>query len=272
MIALLGILACLGRSADSAARRQDTAGQAQIEEAPREESVDQGLFVEEPPTEAAPPIVEWPVIWDAERARLMALYLERHHGGPFTGDPDIDTRMTPKMVVLHWTGSNTARSAWNTFRAVRQKGQRDRSEPNAVNLVSHFVVDRDGTIYRLLPETRMGRHTIGHNHHAIGVENVGDRRRWPLTRAQLASNIALVRWLYARFPLTHVIGHYEYRHFEGTPLFRELIPSFRTGRADPGKPFMAAVRAGLADLPLQGAPPPPPRLKRARRGLSGSGQ
>ncbi len=218
------------------------------------------------PPAFAPPILDWPVEQTPERWRLMALYLQRHHGGPFTGDPEVDTRMSPRAVVLHWTGSPRAKSAFFTFQRVRQRGQRDRSEPNAVNLSSHFVVERDGTIFRLLPETRMGRHTIGLNHLAIGVENVGDGRNWPLTPAQVEANIALVRWLHSRHPITHLLAHGEYRRMEGHPYFRERVDSFRTGRVDPGVPFMAAVRAGLADLPLQGPPPGPAPRRRLLRG------
>jgi len=54
-----------------------------------------------------------------------------------------------------------------------------------LNVSAHFLVDRDGTIYQLMPETRMARHAIGVNHLAIGVENVGDERKWPLTEAQM---------------------------------------------------------------------------------------
>ncbi len=201
-----------------------------------------------------PPMVEWPVVWNDERARLASLYIEKHKGWERTGDPDRDTRMDPRMVVVHWTAGPSAKSAWNTFRAPRQRGQRIKAEWNAVNLTSHFIVDRDGTIFRLLPETRIGRHTIGLNHVAIGIENVGNGRSLPLTDAQLDANAALVRWLSHEYGITHVIGHHEYRHMESHPYFVETLPWFRTGRADPGKPFMAKLREELADLRILGPP------------------
>ncbi len=209
-----------------------------------------------------PPIIERPVIWDAERERLAMLYFERHKGWPPGQDPKVALRMEPRVIVQHWTAGPTARSAYNTFRAPAQVRRRDRSESNALNLCSHFVVDRDGTIYRLMPEDRMGRHTIGLNHLAIGVENVGDGKRWPLTPAQVEANAALVRWLAAAYPLTHLIAHAEYRWLEGHPYFVETDPRFRTGRVDPGPAFMAALRAAVADLGLQAPTRParPPRL------------
>ena len=38
---------------------------------------------------------------------------------------------------------------------------------------AHFVIDRDGTIYQLVPLTTMCRHTVGLNYTAIGIEHVG---------------------------------------------------------------------------------------------------
>ena len=203
-----------------------------------------------------PSMEEWPITWTPERMRLAAAYFQAHKGWEVGPDADVDalTTMDPKMVVVHWTAGASARSAFHTFRQERQTGQRIRRDWNAVNLAAHFVVDRDGTIIRLMPETRMGRHTIGLNHLAIGIENVGDGDRLPLTAAQVDANARLVRWLSWRYDLTHLIGHYEYQHFEGHPYFQENFDWFRTGRVDPGTTFMAQLRTRLADLDLAGAP------------------
>lgn len=231
----------------------------------------QALSYEVPPTSPDPPhalaeelqeaillpsMEEWPITWTAERMRLATAYFQAHKGWEVGPDADFDalTTMDPKMVVVHWTAGASARSAFHTFRKERQTGQRIRRDWNAVNLAAHFVVDRDGTIIRLMPETRMGRHTIGLNHLAIGIENVGDGDRLPLTDAQVDANARLVRWLSWRYGLTHLIGHYEYQTFEGHPYFKENFDWFRTGRVDPGKPFMAQLRTQLADLQLAGAP------------------
>jgi N-acetylmuramoyl-L-alanine amidase len=203
-----------------------------------------------------PAIVDWPITWNAERTQLAALYFQVHKGWDITPSTDLDalTTMDPQVVVVHWTAGPSAKGAFNTFRRVRQRGQRIRRAWNAVNLAAHFIVDRDGTIFQLMPETRMGRHTIGLNHLAIGIENVGDGQDYPLTEAQVHANADLVRWLHWRHELTHVIGHYEYRDFEGHPYFVETLDWFRTGRVDPGEDFMADLRSELDGLGLEGAP------------------
>jgi len=210
-----------------------------------------------PPGEPSGPelhIVDWPIPFGEERMRLTVDYLRHHIGGEdLTGDLETDTTMVPRVIVLHWTAGPTAISAWWAFAPERSR-RRHLDPEQAVNLSSQFIVDRDGTVYRLMPETRIARHTIGLNQVAIGVENVGGIRRYPLTDAQVAADAALIRDLVKRYPITHLIGHYEYRRMEGHPYFRERDPDFRTQKIDPGEDFMAKVRAAVADLGLQGPP------------------
>lgn len=227
-----------------------------------ERDVDTSFAIDtsEPAVSAVSPlrIVDWPITFDDERKRLTVDYL-RFHGGPdgLTGDVETDITMVPRVIVLHWTAGPTAWSAWWAFDPVKSS-RRGIDPERAVNLSAQILVDRDGTIYRLMPEDRVARHTIGLNHIAIGIENVGGLARYPLTEAQVAANVALVRDLAARFPITHLIGHYEYRLMEGHPYFRELDPTFRTVKSDPGPEFMARVREGVADLGLLGPPAPAP--------------
>jgi N-acetyl-anhydromuramyl-L-alanine amidase AmpD len=100
----------------------------------------------------------------------------------------------------------------------------------------------------------MARHCIGLNHVAIGVENVGDGDRAPLTDAQVAADAALIRDLAARFPITHVIGHSESNAMRGHPYFVERVRGYRNSKPDPGDAFLRDVRARIADLGLAGPP------------------
>jgi N-acetylmuramoyl-L-alanine amidase len=103
----------------------------------------------------------------------------------------------------------------------------------------------------------MARHTIGLNHVAIGIENVGNGTDLPLTDAQLASNVAIVRYLSAKYDLEYLIGHYEYTLFEGHTLWKERNKTYRTEKTDPGEDFMQRLRSRVADLKLQGPPARP---------------
>ncbi|MFH1468114.1 MAG: peptidoglycan recognition family protein [Pseudomonadota bacterium] len=190
-----------------------------------------------------------------ERCRLTMEYLAQHHPGMAAGTVPASCTLDPRMIVLHWTGGDSLDSAWNTFAPLRLAGRPDLQAAGAVNVSAHFLVDRDGSIQQLVPENRVARHVIGLNHVAIGVENVGGTAPAPLTDAQVEADIALVRCLAARHPITHLIGHHEYRQMERHPYFQEADPTYRTAKADPGPEFMARVRAGVGDLGLRGAEP-----------------
>lgn len=185
--------------------------------------------------------------FDAERVALTLAYRAEHQGPEHAQDVHI----TPRAIVLHWTGGPTAESAWQTFAPARLAGRPELQSGGALNVSAHYLIDRDGAITRLLPDDVMARHAIGLNHAAIGVENVGDGARWPLTEAQVAANVALVRALVAVHPgITHLLGHQEVAALRGQPLFLELDTRYTNQKPDPGPAFMAAVRAGVAELEL----------------------
>jgi hypothetical protein len=197
-------------------------------------------------------IIDKPIIFDNERETLTLEYLSDRYGID-TGSSDI----IPKMVVLHWTAIPTLEDTFKAFEKPSLSNQRpDIKTASALNVSSQFAVDRDGTIYRLMPETTMARHVIGLNHCAIGIENVGGTKDTPLTKAQLDSNIKLVRYLASKYPIEYVIGHYEYTHFEGHELWMEIDAGYRTRKTDPGKDFLERVKTATSDLNFKPTPPP----------------
>ncbi|HUR37026.1 MAG TPA: peptidoglycan recognition family protein [Terriglobales bacterium] len=200
------------------------------------------------------PIIDRPIVFDQERKDLTLAYRRQHQDPKAT-----DIIIAPKMIILHHTAINTFDATWKYFNNVRAEAARTQlASAGDVNVSAHFVVDRDGTIYRLMPETWMARHSIGLNHVAIGIENVGDGDKFPLTDAQVEANIALVRYLKGKYPaIEYLIGHHEYRKMEkmeGTPLFLELDPKYRNQKPDPGPAFMEKVRERVKDLELKGPP------------------
>ena len=56
---------------------------------------------------------------------------------------------------------------------VRARPARTRSCASCPGTCAHYVIDRDGTIYQLVPRSIMCRHTVGLNYTAIGIEHVG---------------------------------------------------------------------------------------------------
>jgi N-acetyl-anhydromuramyl-L-alanine amidase AmpD len=193
-------------------------------------------------------VIDVPMAWSDERAKLTLEYRRRHSDPAAT-----DLEIQPRVIVLHYTDGGSAKATRAYFDQVHIEAARAQlAKAGAVNVSAHFVVDRDGTIYRLQPETRFARHCIGLDHISIGIENVGDEARWPLTDAQVAADVALVRDLAHRFPITHLLGHFEVMKFRDHPYYVERDASYRNDKPDPGARFMALVRAQLADLHLAG--------------------
>lgn len=194
-------------------------------------------------------IIEKPIIFDATRTRLSLDYLKRRHS-LIQKEPTIN----PTMIVLHWTASKSLMGTYNAFnKSILPSGRKNLTGASSLNVSSHFLVDRNGTIYQLLPDTIFARHVIGLNYCAIGIENVGSND-YPLTKAQLLANEKLVRYLAKKYKIQYLIGHYEHTLFKNTSMWRETNPYYQSGKIDPGKTFMRNIREELQDLNLKGAP------------------
>jgi N-acetylmuramoyl-L-alanine amidase len=151
---------------------------------------------------AKPAIVWKPIPFGAQRRAEMVQYAARHYG-LHTWRLD-----HPKVIVEHYTASNSFSSAWNTF----ANDANDSELHELPGTCAHFVIDRDGTIYQLVPLNTMCRHTVGLNWTAIGIEHVGTSDASILQNPkQIAASLKLTLWLMHRFDISlpNVIGHNE---------------------------------------------------------------
>ncbi|WP_149303063.1 N-acetylmuramoyl-L-alanine amidase [Pareuzebyella sediminis] len=197
-----------------------------------------------------PTIIDTPIKFNEQRRELTLQYMRERYGLE-KEEPTI----VPKMIVLHWTVIPTLKQSFEAFDPPTLPDWRpDIKGVSGLNVSSQFLVDRDGTIYRLLPETTMARHVIGLNHCAIGIENVGGTEELPLTTAQVHSNIQLVNYLATKYDIDYLIGHYEYTHFEGHPLWLEKDEDYRTQKTDPGEDFMQKVREATKTFNFEPVP------------------
>lgn len=195
-------------------------------------------------------VVQWPIIYNDKREQLSLEYLDKRYGIKAE-----KAQITPQMVVVHWTAISTLKASFNAFNSPMLPSARSKiSSASQLNVSAHYLIDRDGTIYQLLPNTTFARHVIGLNHSAIGIENVGNGSTLPLTTEQLKANIALIKQLSEEFPIDYVIGHYEYKNFANHPLWKEVNPNYLTEKTDPGETFINQIRASLTDLNLKKVP------------------
>lgn len=181
-----------------------------------------------------------PIQFNQERIALTQKYQLTHYG--------IDSNsieIEPKIIVLHWTCIPTFKATFRVFNspAFPKDSPRRKELPDDLNVSSHFVVDRDGTIYQLMPDNWMARHVIGLNHNAIGIENIGGvDEKDDLTEAQTKANAFLVCYLKKKYPsIQKVIGHNQYLKFKKTPLWLEKDPTYEKDKTDPGPYFLNKV-------------------------------
>ncbi len=123
--------------------------------------------------------------------------------------PNHDERGVPvDMLILHYTGMRSAQEAIDRLR-----------DPEAA-VSSHYVVDEDGTVFRLVPEDRRAWHAgisfwRGHtalNARSVGIEIVNPGHEWgyrDFPVLQLAAVCDLSLEILARHPIParNVIGH-----------------------------------------------------------------
>ena len=189
---------------------------------------------------APPREVRKPIPYPAARRADMADYAQRHYGFH-------DFRLRdPKVIVEHYTVTSSFPPVFDLF----SRNQADSELGELPGVCSHYVIDRDGTIFRLVPATIMCRHTVGLNWTAIGIEHVGMSDAQVMGNArQLAASLRLTRALQGRHGIAtrNVIGHNENRD---SPFHRERVARLRTQtHADFPTSVMNAYRRRLARLP-----------------------
>ena len=149
-----------------------------------------------------PTIVQKPIPFPTVRKQQMAAYARRHYG------IDSYRLRDPKVIVEHYTVTATFQQTYNTF----APNHPDPSFNEYPNTCAHYVIDRDGTIYQLVPRSIMCRHTVGLNYTSFGIEHVGKSDGDVMNnKRQLAASLRLTRWLRCRYGIAtkNVIGHSE---------------------------------------------------------------
>ncbi len=159
--------------------------------------------------------------------------------------PNHNERPCPvDMLVLHYTGMQSCAAAVERLRDPESK------------VSSHYVIDEDGTIYRLVPEALRafhagvsywrGRHAL--NDPSIGIEIVNPGHEWgyrPFPPPQMAAVQALCLDILGRhaIPSQNVVGH------------SDIAP---TRKQDPGELFdwRGLAAAGIGLWPEHGARAP----------------
>ena len=111
----------------------------------------------------------------------------------------LSKRGTTDLLILHHSGTTTCTPdgvhSWHVGNGWAGIGY-------------HYLVRKDGTIYRGRPEDTVGAHAYGVNSHSIGVCFEGNYQVEPtMPAAQLQAGRELVQYLKAKLGVDRVVGH-----------------------------------------------------------------
>ena len=154
----------------------------------------------------------WLILWGL--SIVCASCIGIHHTGAIKmhPSPNFNERKFPvSMIVIHYTVIPTCEESLARL-----------SDPTneAGRVSAHYLVDRDGTLYGLVDESKRAWHAgVGSwagmnaiNDCSVGIEivNVGlteDGKREPFPDAQIDAVIKLCKDIQSRYPIKYVLGH-----------------------------------------------------------------
>lgn len=111
---------------------------------------------------------------------------------------NMDTRIKTERIILHHADASSC-SAEDIHRWHLNKGWSGAGY--------HFLVRKDGTIYRLRPEDKVGAHAYGSNYNSIGICFEGRYMEEDMPEAQKQAGKELVAYLKEKYSITLVQAH-----------------------------------------------------------------
>jgi hypothetical protein len=147
------------------------------------------------------------------------------------------TRAGPlQMVVIHATGGpvcdgHAGKAVWVGAGELRANIRTIEAHPR---LGIHYMIDRDGSVARSVPEQQVAHHVYRHSRHSLAVElvNEGDGQD-PFPEAQIEALVALLKDIAAR----HRLGRQAIKRHSDLDRTRMPCAPERRRKVDPGDAF-----------------------------------
>lgn len=111
---------------------------------------------------------------------------------------DMSTRKSTERIILHHAAAQNC-SAEDIHRWHLNNGWSGAGY--------HFLVRKDGKVYRLRPEEKVGAHAYGANYNSLGICFEGDYMQEDMTEAQKEAGKELVAYLKNKYNITTVQAH-----------------------------------------------------------------
>lgn len=111
---------------------------------------------------------------------------------------DMSTRKSTERIILHHADAKSC-SAEDIHRWHLNNGWSGAGY--------HFLVKKDGKVYRLRPEDKVGAHAYGSNYNSLGICFEGDYMEEDMQEAQKEAGKELVAYLKNKYNITTVQAH-----------------------------------------------------------------
>lgn len=111
---------------------------------------------------------------------------------------DMSTRKSTERIILHHADARSC-SAEDIHRWHLSNGW--------AGAGYHFLVKKDGKVYRLRPEDKVGAHAYGSNYNSLGICFEGDYMEEDMQEAQKEAGKELVAYLKNKYNITTVQAH-----------------------------------------------------------------
>lgn len=111
---------------------------------------------------------------------------------------DMSTRKSTERIILHHAAAQNC-SAEDIHRWHLNNGWSGAGY--------HFLVRKDGKVYRLRPEEKVGAHAYGANYNSLGICFEGDYMQEDMTEAQKEAGKELVAYLKNKYKISTVQAH-----------------------------------------------------------------
>lgn len=111
---------------------------------------------------------------------------------------DMSTRKSTERIILHHADAKNC-SAEDIHRWHLNNGWSGAGY--------HFLVKKDGKVYRLRPEDKVGAHAYGSNYNSLGVCFEGNFMEEDMPEAQKEAGKELVAYIKNKYDITRVVAH-----------------------------------------------------------------
>lgn len=125
-------------------------------------------------------------------------------------------KRTIDMIVLHSTASDSAEGTINWFNNVNSK------------VSSHYLIDKNGIVYKLVKTSNIAWHAKGYNTRSVGIEIVQSITSAMTMQQRIALAELVISLLTSINTIKYLQGHFELTRNKTDPYENDIVYDLRS--------------------------------------------